>query len=113
MNTVQEYTIEIYTTADGKLPYAQWLSTIKDQTTVDRIELRLYRIRQGNLGDCKDLKGGIYELRLFFGPGYRIYFSKEGNTIILLLAGGTKRTQSRDIQRAREYYQDYLERKNG
>lgn len=113
METVQVYTIRIYTTREGRAPFLEWLSSIGDQATVDRIESRLYRVRQGNLGDYRDLQGGLYELRLFFGPGYRIYFARQPNTVILLLTGGAKHGQRRGILQARNFYRDYLERDDG
>jgi len=75
--------------------------------------VRLNRIRLGNLGDCKSVGGGVFELRVDFGPGYRIYFGQDGIAIILLLCGGDKKSQSQDIQKAREYWQDYKRRSYG
>ena len=111
MNTVQEIRIELYRDSKGRSPILEWLSSIKSHEFLDRIDARLNLIRLGNLGDHKFLEGGICELRLYFGPGYRIYFAREGRTIIILLNGGGKGSQKRDIQKARAYYKDYLERR--
>ncbi len=69
--------------------------------------MRLRRLEQGNLGDAKHIKGRLYELRLFFGPGYRIYFGKDGNSLIVLLAGGDKNSQEKDIRVALQYWEKY------
>lgn len=105
----EEYQIDVYETANGKLPYSEWESGLSAR---DRaiITTRLVRIRQGNLGDCKSIKGvrGIYEFRIDFGPGYRIYYGMKGKKIILLLCGGDKGTQNKDIQKAKTFWEDYL-----
>ncbi len=111
MTTVQEIRILIYRDSEGRSPFLEWLNSIKSRESLDRIDARLNLIRLGNLGDHKSLKGGIYELRLFFGSGYRIYFAREGRTIIILLNGGGKGVQKREMQKARAYYKDYLERR--
>ena len=85
MTTLQEIRIVIYRDSEGRSPFLEWLNSIKSREFLDRIDARLNLIRLGNLGDHKSLKGGIYELRLFFGSGYRIYFGTEGRTIIVLL----------------------------
>ena len=72
---------------------------------------RLDRVRQGNFGDFKHIGDGVYELRIDYGPGYRVYYGKDGNRIVLLLIGGDKSTQRRDIGTAVTYLQDYEERK--
>ena len=76
-----------------------------------RIQARVLRFSTGNLGDHKSVGGGVWEARLMLGPGYRIYFGKDGNSIIVLLTGGEKSSQSQDISGARDYWQDYLEAK--
>ena len=81
--------------------FSKWLSRLKDTKAKSRILTRLANVRQGNLGDHKSLKGGLYELRLHIGKGYRIYFSREGKFIIFLLLAGNKSSQSKDIERAR------------
>ena len=74
------------------------------------IRTRLDRVALGNLGDCEPVGEGVSELRIAFGPGYRVYFAQDGDTIVLLLCGGDKSTQVKDIKRAKEYWADYKER---
>jgi putative addiction module killer protein len=111
--SARSYTVEMYRTPAGMVPFREWLDSIRDPATVDRIDARLARVREGNLGDYRDLQGGIAEFRLFLGPGYRIYFSREKHRVILLLAAGSKTTQKRDIRFARTYYEEYKARQPG
>ena len=82
--------------------FSKWISKIKDTIALARIFIRLESVRQGHFGDSKSLKGGLHELRVHVGKGYRIYYAKEGNSVILLIIGGTKSGQAKDIERARE-----------
>jgi putative addiction module killer protein len=82
--------------------FADWLTDLRDIAGRARIVKRLVRLADGQFGDAKPVGDGVHELRLFFGPGYRVYFVEEGGTVILLLAGGDKGSQSRDIERAKE-----------
>jgi putative addiction module killer protein len=84
-----------------------WLIGIKSEETRNRIRSRLTRVELGNFGDYKALGGGLFELRLQFGPGYRIYFGTVNNSVILLLGGGDKSSQGSDIQKARKYWEDF------
>lgn len=95
----------IYQTDTGKEPFTEWLLDL-DKMTRSIILTRLKRLNIGNFGDCKPLKqtSGIWELRIDFGPGYRVYFGKEGSEIVLLLVGGDKKGQERDIKKAQEYW---------
>jgi putative addiction module killer protein len=104
--------IAIYTTASGKSPYKEWLSDL-DTTTRAIIRTRLDRIVLGNYGDCKVLSGakGIAELRINFGPGYRLYFGKDGESLVILLTGGNKGTQDKDVAKAKKYWSEYKELK--
>lgn len=95
-----------YCTADNKEPIIEWLDSQRDRTTVLRIEKQILKLRHGNLGDHKRFSG-IIELRLHFGKGYRIYCGQDGHTVIVLLAGGDKSTQSKDIQLALKHWEDY------
>ena len=81
----------------------------RDQKTQERIQARLDRLVGGNFGDCESIGQGIFEIRLHFGAGYRIYFGEADNTIVLLLCGGDKSSQNRDIERAKAYWQEYKE----
>ena len=96
-----------YETADGKIPFRDWLATL-DRATRARLQARVLRFETGNLGDHKGVGGGVQEARVMFGPGYRIYFGQDGATLVLLLVGGSKGTQAKDIRRAQQYWHDYL-----
>ncbi len=104
---VQPKEIKEYVITDGKSPYQKWLKSLKDLKTRARIRQRIDRLELGNFGDCEPVGDGIYELRLDFGPGYRVYFSKVDKTIVLLLCGGTKRGQQKDIEQAKKYWKNY------
>jgi putative addiction module killer protein len=84
---------------------------LRDVNGRAKIRIRLDRVRLGNLGDHKPVDEGVWELRIDYGPGYRVYFAKEGNRLILLLIGGDKDTQKRDIAQAVDYLQDHGRRK--
>lgn len=101
--------LQIYRTPNGQEPFTEWLKSLQDRRTRKRIQARIDRIESGNLGDHKSLGDGVFEFRLQFGPGYRIYFGEVNNTIILLLCGGDKSSQDRDIERAKIYWQEYKE----
>ncbi len=102
---------EIYQTHDGNEPFLEWLSNIKDNVTRSRIRSRLRRIEEtGNLGDHRSVGKGAYEFRLQFGAGYRIYFGKIADDTILLLRGGDKGSQNRDLVRAKEDWKEHNSR---
>jgi len=103
-------TLVIYQNRAGKEPYTDWLASLRDPTTRRRILRRLLRVEQGQYGDAKPVGEGVHELRFFFGPGYRVYFGEDGDTIVVLLSGGDKDSQSRDIQQAQAYWQEYKSR---
>lgn len=103
-------TVREYLTHDGRNPFREWLGTL-DVAVRARVQARVLRFEQGNLGDHKSVGSGVWEARLAFGPGYRIYFGKDGESVILLLVGGAKSTQRQDIRRAQEFWRDYLEGK--
>ena len=102
--------IRRYLTKTGRDVFGEWLSGLKDNRTRAKIVARIDRLSAGNFGDCKSLRGGLFELRIDWGPGYRVYYALDGRTCILLLCGGVKRKQSADIKRAAEYLKDYLGR---
>ena len=96
--------VKVLELSTGRSPFADWFKTIKDATTRVRIENRLARVRAGNFGDTKHVGGDVFELRLDFGPGYRVYFARLGDSVVVLLAGGDKSTQQADINRAIEFW---------
>lgn len=89
--------------------FAKWLRRLRDKRARARILARLDAVRLGNLGDCKTISGGIRELRIHTGAGYRIYFVQRGQLLILLLCGGSKASQKRDIERARRLSEELKE----
>lgn len=98
----------IYADENESEPFSLWLNALRDKVARKRILARLRRLEQGNLGDHKSVGDGISELRLFFGAGYRVYFGEDGDTIIILLLGGDKSSQTQDIKNAKAYWQEYL-----
>jgi putative addiction module killer protein len=94
------YTVGMYL-IETTIQFDKWLKKLKDKSAIGRILTKLKMVELGNLGDSKSVGGRVSELRLTYGPGYRIYFSKKGNTIILLLHGGNKSNQSSDIKKAK------------
>jgi putative addiction module killer protein len=86
--------------------YSQWFNTLRDRQAKARIDIRVRRLSMGNPGDVKPVGQGLSELRIDYGPGYRVYFVQRGETLIILLAGGDKRTQERDIKTALDLAQD-------
>jgi putative addiction module killer protein len=101
-----------YLDASGKSPFGGWFNGLDAQAAV-KVTVALTRIGQGNLSNTKSVGSGVAEYRIDFGPGYRIYFGREGDEIVILLAGGTKRRQQDDIRSAIERWQDYKRRKKG
>src|SRR5438034_10726561 len=99
--------IEYYVTSTGKAPFEEWIEGL-DKSIRAIIRSRLARIMLGNFGDCHSLQGaqGISEIRFDIGAGYRIYYGRQGSTIIILLIGGNKKTQTRDIKKAKEYWEN-------
>jgi putative addiction module killer protein len=95
--------VEVVSTAD----FDQWLRKLKDRVSRLRIVDRLDRLAAGNPGDVKPVGNGVWEIRLMFGPGYRVYYLQDGPRVILLLCGGDKATQQRDIERAYQLAEDY------
>lgn len=108
--STQEKTILTYVKADGSAPFNDWLEALKDRKARAIVRTRINRVRLGNLSDCKSVGEGVSELRIKFGAGYRVYFGQEGDTIIILLSGGDKSSQDKDIKQAKTYWQDYKRR---
>lgn len=105
-----EYKVEIYQTDSGKRPFSEWLKDIKDHLTRAKVRLRLDRLEMGNFGQCESVGEGVFELKIDFGPGFRVYFGKTGAKCVLLLLGGDKSSQKSDIQKAKAYFKDYQSR---
>jgi len=99
----------IYADETGKEPFKDGLYGLRDVAGRQRILARLSRLAPGNWGDCAPVGDGVSELRLFFGPGYRVYFGEQGGTVVMLLCGGDKSSQSRDIEQAKIYWKEYLD----
>jgi putative addiction module killer protein len=110
---MDEKTIELleYVTERGVNPFRKWLDDLRDIKARAVIRVRLNRVRLGNFGDTKSVGEGVSELRIDYGPGYRVYFGRSGNTIVILLCGGQKRTQKKDIRTAQHHWSDYQRRK--
>lgn len=107
---IKPKSVLVYRDRDGRLPFDEWLRELRDANAVARVLSRIGRIRLGNLGDCKPVGGGVSELRVDYGPGYRVYFGQKGQTLLILLCGGDKRTQERDISQAQQHWGDYQQR---
>ncbi len=99
--------IQRYLTPDGRIPFNEWLASLRNLKAVTKIEARLLRMENGNLGNYRSVGEGVFELRIDYGPGYRVYFGQLGSTIVLLLCGGDKSTQDQDIRIAQQYWQNY------
>lgn len=99
-----------YVDPDGQDVFGLWLDGLRDRHAQARIAARLIRLNNGNFGDCKPVGGGVWELRVDWGPGYRVYYAREGRRVILLCHGGDKRTQDADIDRAIERWNEWQQR---
>ena len=104
------YNIEYYVADNGKAPFIEWLGSLKDRAAVARIIHRIDRVRLGNFGVFRSVGDGVFELKFDIGPGYRVYYALTAVTCVLLLAGGSKRTQTKNIATAKEYWHDYQRR---
>jgi putative addiction module killer protein len=107
-----EVDVRIYALPDGSEPYTRWETALRDRQARARIRARIGRVRLGNFGDTKRV-GEVFELRVHAGPGYRIYYGRDGDAVVLLLCGGDKGSQARDIERAEGYWRDYRSRNDG
>ncbi len=105
MRHVRPYRVREYEDERGASPYRHWLDAL-DLAAKARIQARVLRVESGNLGDHKSVGGGVMELRLDFGPGFRVYFGLEGADLVLLLIGGDKGSQRRDISKAQQFWQE-------
>jgi putative addiction module killer protein len=101
------YQIKHFLTANGLDPFAKWRSSIPDRQAQIAIDRRLNRMELGNFGDHRSCREGVWELRIDIGPGYRVYYALEDRTVVLLLGGGTKQTQEKDIAKACKHWTEW------
>lgn len=99
-----------YLDGGGRSPYAEWFDALSAQAAA-KVTIAVTRLAQGNFSNLKGIGAGVFEYRLDFGPGYRIYLGKDGERLVILLGGGTKKRQQRDIDAALARWQDYKKRK--
>lgn len=100
-----------YVTTEDRCPFDEWLDGLKDNKAIAQIQKRLIRVELGNLGDYKSVGSGVLELRIHYGSGFRVYFGQQGNELVILLCGGDKSSQDKDIKLAQEYWTDYEKRR--
>lgn len=103
--------IQLYQDHSGREPYSDWLKSLKDPIVRARIRKRISRVEEGNLGDLEPVGEGVFELKLHFGPGYRIYFGDFGNQLLILICGGDKSSQAEDIRKAKNLWKELKESK--
>ena len=96
-----------YQQTNGDEPFSDWLNGVRDKIAQARIRIRLRQVEAGNFGDCESVGEGVSELRMHVGAGYRVYFGRHGQTVVVLLCGGDKRTQTNDIKRAKLFWADW------
>jgi putative addiction module killer protein len=106
--TAKPKSVIVYADEKGNEPFTDWLYGLRDIMGRKRILARVARLEQGNYGDCEPVGEGVSELKLFFGPGYRVYFGEDENNIVVLLCGGDKGSQNQDIREAKAYWKEYL-----
>ena len=102
--------IREYIDTKGRSPYARWFNRLNAPAAA-KVATALVRMEQGNLSSVKGVGSGVFESRIDFGPGYRVYFGKDGNALIILLGGGTKKRQQQDIDTAKDLWRNYKRRK--
>ena len=104
------YELQHYCSSDGDDLFGRWLDEVRDTHARARIAARLIRLHDGNFGECRSVGSGVWELKIDWGPGYRVYYAIDGKRVVLLLEGGDKRTQPQDIARAIERWDDWQQR---
>lgn len=102
--------VRLYVDPAGRAPFERWFATL-DARAAAKVTASVARIEQGNLSNAKSVGEGVLEYRIDFGPGYRVYFGRDGNVLVILLGGGTKKRQDRDIEAAKFRWADYKRRK--
>lgn len=110
MKNAPEKEIAYYQTEDGKIPFEKWLEALRDRRAMLEVEKRLLRLSMGNLGDHRTVGSGVTELRIRYGPGYRVYLGQHGGALVVLLCGGDKGSQDKDIEKAHAYWADWKRR---
>ena len=101
-----------YQRDDGREPFTEWLNGLRDKLAQARIRIRLRQVQAGNFGDCEPVGEGVIELRVHVGAGYRVYCGRHGKTVVLLLCGGDKGSQTADIKRAKELWSEWKRRQD-
>jgi putative addiction module killer protein len=104
--------IRYYVASGDRAPFADWFAEL-DPIASAKVTRAIARVEQGNFSNVKGVGEGVLEYRIDFGPGYRIYFGRDGKTLVILLAGGTKKQQQRDIEAAHDYWRAYKQSKRG
>jgi putative addiction module killer protein len=104
------FKVRHYVNAAGADVFYEWVVGLADHQAQARIQARVYRLEHGLFGDCEPVGEGVWELRIDWGPGYRVYYARAGQAVLLLLCGGDKRKQQTDIERAKDYWNDYKKR---
>lgn len=102
--------LRYYQTRNRRQPFVEWLAALKDKEARARIQARLDVVAAGSFGDARPVGEGVLELRIRWGPGYRVYFARIGQVVVLLLSGGDKRAQDEDIKTAKSYFEDFKQR---
>ena len=110
MSPILALEVREFVGADGQSPYARWFDGLDGQAAA-KIVMAVTRMRLGNLSNAKSVGSGVWEYRIDFGPGYRIYFGRDGQQLIILVGGGTKKRQRKDIENAISRWRDYKRRK--
>jgi putative addiction module killer protein len=105
-----EITVLHYQTPSRRIPYRGWIDAMKDKEGQGAVLARVNRLAFGSFGDWKSVGDGVSELRIDYGPGYRVYFGRKGKTVVILLCGGDKSSQKTDIKTAKQYWKDYEKR---
>lgn len=102
-----EFKVEYLVLKDGSCPFEEWTNNLSDKIVRINVLARIKRLKFGNFGDCKSISSAIRELRIDYGPGYRIYFSLRNKTVIVVLCAGSKKSQSKDIRKAQKLWETY------
>ena len=102
-------TVKVFVTKEGRKPFIEWLQALRDQRAKQRIQVRIDRLSLGALGHTRSVGEGVGELKIDYGPGYRVYFGLDGNAIVVLLCGGDKDSQYDDIKKAKTYWKEFKE----